>query len=133
MYDAPIRSDTIFPSVVFPTPSSPSSAISIGRLHGDCRMPTAVRQFGMSNLERLDLRGMECPHVAISTKRKLLSTASGTRLEVICDDPLAPLDLHMLCDDMGHRIERISESGSDWHVVIMVDVGRPSQGWPVLD
>lgn len=56
-----------------------------------------------------------------------------TRLEVLCDDPLAPLDLQMLCEDMGHRIEAIVEIGGEFHFAIAVEEVRPTRSWPMVN
>jgi tRNA 2-thiouridine synthesizing protein A len=52
--------------------------------------------------ERLDLRGLKCPLPALRVKKALARSASGRRLSVLADDPLAPLDLAHLCRAEGH-------------------------------
>lgn len=47
--------------------------------------------------DTLDLKGLKCPLPALLTKRAMLRSAYGRVIEVICDDPLAHLDVPHMC------------------------------------
>ena len=47
--------------------------------------------------ETLDLRGLKCPLPALFAKRALVRCAYGNVIEVVCDDPMAPIDVPHMC------------------------------------
>ena len=47
--------------------------------------------------ETLDLRGLKCPLPALFARRALLRTAYGNVIEIVCDDPLAGIDVPYMC------------------------------------
>ncbi len=57
--------------------------------------------------ETLDLQGLKCPLPALLTKRALVRSAYGRIIEVICDDPLARLDVPHMC--RNENIEVLEE------------------------
>jgi tRNA 2-thiouridine synthesizing protein A len=52
----------------------------------------------------LDLRGLKCPLPALLARRALMRAAAGAALEVLADDPLAPLDLLHMCRQEGFDV-----------------------------
>jgi len=54
-------------------------------------------------IHRLDVRGLWCPEPAVQTKKALQDMAPGEQLEVWSSDPLAPVDLEVLCKRFGHQ------------------------------
>ncbi|MBN9603426.1 MAG: sulfurtransferase TusA family protein [Afipia felis] len=54
---------------------------------------------------RLDLSGLKCPLPVLRTRKALKSMHPGDRLEVVCTDPLAAIDLPHLIGQTGDRIE----------------------------
>jgi len=62
----------------------------------------------------LDLTGLKCPMPSLMTAKKLRSLPEGSWLAVTVTDPLAPLDLHHLCQQDGHVVlsERKNENGA---------------------
>lgn len=72
----------------------------------------------------LDLSGHECPMPAIETKRRLDAMVPGQILEVIATDPLAALDLQILCDRAGHTLLASSEAGAESRFWIRVSPKR---------
>lgn len=87
----------------------------------------------MSKRERLDLTGLDCPHVAVRTKRVLATMPRGSELTVLTDDPLAPVDLQMMVSGLGHELRAIEEIGGAFVVTIRVAVQRPDAAgkWPM--
>ncbi|WP_182418592.1 sulfurtransferase TusA family protein [Bartonella sp. HY038] len=61
-----------------------------------------------------DLRGLKCPMPILKTARRLKDLASGDRLTILSDDPLAEQDFKDLCCkyhlkfDYHHRTDHIA-------------------------
>ncbi len=53
---------------------------------------------------QLDVRGEQCPIPALKAKVELASMAAGDLLEIVATDPLAEMDLAILCDRLGHQL-----------------------------
>lgn len=62
--------------------------------------------------EPLDLRGLKCPLPALLAKRALLAAASGSCVEVLTDDPLAPIDVPHMCREENFDVIEISRNGN---------------------
>jgi len=60
---------------------------------------------------KLDLTGLLCPLPALKTRKALKKMAPGDRLEVVCTDPLAALDIPNLVNATGDLIERADAEG----------------------
>ena len=73
----------------------------------------------------LDVRGQECPVPATETRKRLDRMAPGQVLEIIATDPLAAVDLQILCDRCGHALLASQESAAVLTVWIRVSPGRP--------
>ncbi len=58
----------------------------------------------MSSL-KLDLSGLKCPLPVLRTRKALKSLQPGDRLEVVCTDPLAIIDVPNLIRETGDVIE----------------------------
>jgi len=88
----------------------------------------------MTRKTRLHLLGFECPQVAIRVKKQLLNMDEGSILIVLTDDPLAPADLHLVCNDLGHSIvnEQIIDDGTQIEIRLGPELSVTA-GWPPLD
>lgn len=53
----------------------------------------------------LDLLGLKCPLPALKTRKALRGLAPDQRLRVICNDPLAGLDIPNLLHETGDILE----------------------------
>ena len=60
---------------------------------------------------KLDLTGLLCPLPALKTRKALKKMAPGDRLEVVCTDPLAAIDIPNLVNATGDLIERADAEG----------------------
>ena len=60
---------------------------------------------------KLDLSGLLCPIPALKTRKALKRAAPGDRLEVVCTDPLATIDIPNLVNATGDLIERVDTQG----------------------
>jgi tRNA 2-thiouridine synthesizing protein A len=54
--------------------------------------------------DTLDLRGLKCPLPALFAKRALSRAAPGAVIEVITDDPMAPIDVPHMCHQEGYEV-----------------------------
>jgi tRNA 2-thiouridine synthesizing protein A len=68
----------------------------------------------------LDLSGLRCPIPALRTKRTLAGMRSGQRLEVICTDPLAKIDIPYLLSQTKHKL--LSSRTENERLIFLIDV-----------
>lgn len=65
-----------------------------------------------SNAENVyDLRGLKCPLPVLKTRKRMAGLASGTRLWVETDDPMALIDIPHFCRESGHRLVETRDMG----------------------
>jgi tRNA 2-thiouridine synthesizing protein A len=62
-------------------------------------------------MEVLDLRGLKCPLPALFARRALSRAASGTEIEVLTDDPMAPIDVPHMCRQEGFEAVSVERDG----------------------
>ncbi|QUS38854.1 response regulator SirA [Tardiphaga alba] len=55
---------------------------------------------------KLDLTGLKCPLPALMTRKALRTLSVGDRIEVHCTDPMAVIDIPVLVQQFGDRIDR---------------------------
>lgn len=85
---------------------------------------TSVTAGSASRVDRqLDVTGALCPEPAIRTRAMLASMSAGERLEVVATDPLAEVDLTILCDQTGHHFESCRSDGDKLHILIRAGLG----------
>ncbi|CAN5539108.1 sulfurtransferase TusA family protein [soil metagenome] len=68
---------------------------------------------------KLDLAGLKCPLPALKTRKALKALSPGDRLEVHCTDPLAAIDIPVLIQQTGDRIDSTERSESGIAFVIV--------------
>lgn len=54
--------------------------------------------------QELDLRGLKCPLPALLSRRALARAEPGAIIEVLVDDPLAPVDVPHMCHVEGFHV-----------------------------
>jgi len=62
--------------------------------------------------DTLDLKGLKCPLPALFARRTLLRAAPGTIVEVLADDPMAPIDVPHMCHNEGYEVLEIVRESS---------------------
>jgi len=62
--------------------------------------------------ETVDLRGLKCPLPALFAKRAILRGAYGNVIEVVCDDPLAAIDVPHMCRQENFEVLRETRDGA---------------------
>ncbi len=60
----------------------------------------------------LDLRGLKCPLPALLARRALARAEPGAAIEVLTDDPMAPIDVPHMCRQEGYEVESVEKSQS---------------------
>ena len=66
----------------------------------------------MSQIEKLDLRGLKCPLPALMARKKLAALQAGETLLVLTSDPMALVDIPHMCHQENHDLlESLSASG----------------------
>lgn len=61
----------------------------------------------------VDLRGLKCPLPALLARRTLARAAPGEEIVILCDDPMAAIDVPHMCHEEGHdvlAVERLEGS-----------------------
>jgi tRNA 2-thiouridine synthesizing protein A len=79
----------------------------------------ALRHGRPMTTTKLDLAGLKCPLPALKTRKALKNLPPGDRLEVLCTDPLAVIDIPNLIRETGDKVE-ITERSSD-RIVFLIE------------
>jgi tRNA 2-thiouridine synthesizing protein A len=66
----------------------------------------------------LDLRGLKCPLPALFAKRALRHGAA--EIEVLTDDPMAPIDVPHMCRQEGFEVVSLTRDGDAARMVLKV-------------
>jgi tRNA 2-thiouridine synthesizing protein A len=72
----------------------------------------------MQDSNALDLRGLKCPLPALFARRALARALPGATIEVIADDPLAPIDLPHMCAQEGYEVVKQTREGDCLRMVL---------------
>jgi tRNA 2-thiouridine synthesizing protein A len=70
-------------------------------------------------ITKLDLAGLKCPLPALKTRKALKTLTPGDRLEVLCTDPLAVIDIPNLIRETGDTVEIAERSES--RIVFLIE------------
>lgn len=68
--------------------------------------------------EVLDLRGLKCPLPALFAKRALARAGAGTEIEILTDDPMAPIDVPHMCRHEGFALVTLTRDGDEARMVL---------------
>ena len=68
----------------------------------------------------LDLTGLKCPLPVLKVRRQISQMAAGEKLNVIADDPAAPLDFEHFCSNGGHGLVELRGEGEAFTFCISV-------------
>ena len=71
--------------------------------------------------ETLDLRGLKCPLPALLARRALSRGPAGTEIEVLTDDPMAPIDVPHMCRQEGFEVVTVERDGDRARMVLRKD------------
>ena len=68
---------------------------------------------------KLDLTGLKCPLPAMMTRKAMRTLAIGDRIEVHCTDPMAVIDIPVMVERAGDRIE--SSARTEDAIIFMIE------------
>ena len=71
----------------------------------------------MDTPEIIDARGLKCPMPVLKLEKQLENTAAGATLIVLADDPIARIDIPLLCRKNDHTCS-IENDGTALRFVI---------------
>ena len=60
----------------------------------------------------LDLRGLKCPLPALFARRALARAHPGETLNILTDDPMAPIDIPHMCRQEGYQVIAVEKAGN---------------------
>ena len=66
----------------------------------------------------LDLRGLKCPLPALFAKRALGRAGAGAEIEILTDDPMAPIDVPHMCRGEGFEVVALTRDGDRARMVL---------------
>ena len=69
-------------------------------------------------MEVLDLRGLKCPLPALFARRALERAGAGAEIEIVTDDPMAPIDVPHMCRHEGLECLSVSRDGDQARMVL---------------
>lgn len=76
----------------------------------------------------LDLTGLKCPLPALKARKALAQLGVGTRLELRCTDPMSVVDIPVLLQQTGDRLESTARSEAE---IIFVIEKMPAKDDPL--
>lgn len=79
--------------------------------------PVGHRKLNMAT--KLDLSGLICPLPALKTRKALTGVRPGERIEVVCTDPLAAIDIPSLLAETGDRL--LATEKQDGRLVFVIE------------
>lgn len=68
--------------------------------------------------ERLDLTGLKCPLPALYARRALERSKPGGEIEIVTDDPMAPIDVPHMCRQEGYETLSVTRDGAHARMVL---------------
>ena len=71
------------------------------------------------SIRALYLRGLKCPMPVLRTRRALSTLEAGVRIDVLCTDPLAVIDLPHLLRETGDVLLSSSGEAGVWRFSIL--------------
>jgi tRNA 2-thiouridine synthesizing protein A len=69
-------------------------------------------------MEVFDLRGLKCPLPALFAKRALARAGQGTEIEILTDDPMAPIDVPHMCRHEGFECLSVARDGDQARMIL---------------
>ncbi|HEY5238537.1 MAG TPA: sulfurtransferase TusA family protein [Rhizomicrobium sp.] len=66
----------------------------------------------------LDLTGLKCPMPALMARRALKGAAPGAEIEILTDDPMAPIDVPHMCRQEGFEVVTLTRESDRARLVL---------------
>ena len=80
--------------------------------------------------ETFDFRGLKCPLPALLARRALERSPEGTEIEILTDDPMAPIDVPHMCLQEGFDLVTMSRAGDRARMVLRRPIASPAAAGP---
>jgi tRNA 2-thiouridine synthesizing protein A len=68
--------------------------------------------------ETYDFRGLKCPLPALFARRALERAPHGSEIEILTDDPMAPIDVPHMCRHDGYEVVSLVRDGDQARMVL---------------
>jgi len=68
--------------------------------------------------ETFDFRGLKCPLPAMFARRALQRASEGAEIEILTDDPLAPIDVPHMCRQEGFDVVALERNGDQAKMIL---------------
>jgi tRNA 2-thiouridine synthesizing protein A len=68
--------------------------------------------------ETFDFRGLKCPLPALLARRALERATDDTEIEILTDDPMAPIDVPHMCRQEGFDVVTLERDGDKARMVL---------------
>ena len=72
----------------------------------------------MTEVKKLDARGLFCPEPVFKTNIELAKMQTGETLLVLVDDPMAEIDMRDYCNKSGYDILDMKKTDNDFEFTI---------------
>ena len=79
-----------------------------------------------ASVTKLNLTGLKCPLPVLKARRQISKLATGEKIDVMADDPAAPLDFEHFCNTGGHELVETRSEGEIF--TFRICVGNASIG-----
>ena len=81
--------------------------------------------------ETFDFRGLKCPLPALFARRALERAPEGAEIEILTDDPMAPIDVPHMCRQEGFDVLTVERDGNRTRMILrrpIVSAGAKDPG-----
>ena len=68
--------------------------------------------------EIFDFRGLKCPLPALFARRALERASEGAEIEILTDDPMAPIDVPHMCRQEGFDVLTVERDGNRTRMIL---------------
>lgn len=76
--------------------------------------------------QTFDFRGLKCPLPALFARRALERAAEGAEIEILTDDPMAPIDVPHMCRHEGFEFVSLARDGDQARMVLRRPTALPA-------
>jgi tRNA 2-thiouridine synthesizing protein A len=80
--------------------------------------------------QTFDFRGLKCPLPALFARRALERAAGGAEIEILTDDPMAPIDVPHMCRHEGFELVSLARDGDQARMVLRRPMALPAAADP---
>jgi len=67
----------------------------------------------------IDAQGLKCPLPVLRAQKAARGMATGEELTVLATDPAAPGDFRAFCEQAGHTLLSVDQTGDGTHRIVL--------------